>query len=290
MVDKSSTGLRGMINKSLVQLLSYPTARYNVLVTTQTINLSIPPESRKSGSMLNLLWKLIREQGVLRLYDGLPLKLLMGVVTSETYKRVESLKSKLSSSKEKPSLVHTIVSKILLGTAVMAFFYPLDVLQTVASANVSENPPSLKETATKIYENRGISGFFTGFGSSIIGIFVYRASFFGFYDTLRSLIPNEDSSAKWLLAQGVTILAGLVAYPINTIRNRMIIQAVDEKPQYENIVGGLVKIIKEEGFTAPFAGAGVRILLGILTSSLPALYGSLKQGNPRQEQKNGTSA
>ena len=39
----------------------------------------------------------------------------------------------------------------------------------------------------KIYKSDGLAGLYQGFAASIAGIIVYRAAFFGGYDTLKSV-------------------------------------------------------------------------------------------------------
>merc|ERR1712222_12149 len=59
---------------------------------------------------------------------------------------------------------------------------------------------------------------------SAVGIFIYRGMYFGLFDTLKPLlIGGKDSSvaASFLLGWAVTVTAGLMSYPIDTIRRRM---------------------------------------------------------------------
>ncbi|KAN0031074.1 hypothetical protein ACTA71_004046 [Dictyostelium dimigraforme] len=62
------------------------------------------------------------------------------------------------------------------------------------------------------------------------GIFVYRAAFFGGYDTAKGILLGEKNkkssfSASWGIAQVVTTIAGVVSYPFDTVRRRMMMQA-----------------------------------------------------------------
>ena len=54
---------------------------------------------------------------------------------------------------------------------------------------------------------------------SCIGIIVYCACYFGFYDTLKPIVLRENAGVilSFMLGYVVTISAGLVSYPIDTI-------------------------------------------------------------------------
>lgn len=58
---------------------------------------------------------------------------------------------------------------------------------------------------------------------SCVGIFVYRGFYFGLYDTLKPMFLGPDAGflLSFCLGYGVTVTAGLMSYPIDTIRRRM---------------------------------------------------------------------
>lgn len=53
------------------------------------------------------------------------------------------------------------------------------------------------------------------------GIIIYRAAYFGFYDTARDMLPDPKSTPiviSWAIAQAVTTVSGIVSYPFDTVR------------------------------------------------------------------------
>lgn len=60
------------------------------------------------------------------------------------------------------------------------------------------------------------------------GIIVYRGAYFGLYDTAKGVLFTDvrraSFVAKWAVAQAVTILAGLISYPFDTVRRRLMMQ------------------------------------------------------------------
>ena len=60
------------------------------------------------------------------------------------------------------------------------------------------------------------------------GIIVYRGAYFGLYDTAKGVLFKDEKRAsflaKWAVAQAVTILAGVISYPFDTVRRRLMMQ------------------------------------------------------------------
>lgn len=68
-------------------------------------------------------------------------------------------------------------------------------------------------------------GLYQGFGVSVGGIIVYRGLYFGCYDAGKALLFKDEKNTsifiKFSYAMRVTVVAGLAAYPLDTVRRRM---------------------------------------------------------------------
>lgn len=57
---------------------------------------------------------------------------------------------------------------------------------------------------------------------------MYRAAFFGGFDTLKAVLIKDPKNASfwqsWAVAQVVTTLAGIISYPFDTVRRRLMMQ------------------------------------------------------------------
>merc|ERR1719318_1801184 len=73
---------------------------------------------------------------------------------------------------------------------------------TVACTLVSTTPSSLSSKEERLE-----------------GIFIYRGMYFGLYDTLKPLLLGADAGVgiSFLLGWAVTVTAGLMSYPIDTV-------------------------------------------------------------------------
>ena len=91
----------------------------------------------------------------------------------------------------------------------------------------------LVDVYVKTLKSDGIQGLYRGFVISAVGIFIYRGMYFGLYDSLKPILLGENANVflSFILGWGVTVTAGLMSYPIDTIREDLI--------SIENILRGI---------------------------------------------------
>merc|ERR1712243_283382 len=123
---------------------------------------------------------------------------------------------------------------------------------------------SLMFVYVKTLKSDGIQGLYRGFVISAVGIFIYRGMYFGLYDTLKPLILGEDAGVtlSFLLGWGVTVTAGLMSYPIDTVRRRMMMTS-GGGVKYKGSLDCFMQVLKNEGFMSLMKGAGANILRGV---------------------------
>nr|XP_042141254.1 ADP/ATP translocase 2-like [Peromyscus maniculatus bairdii] len=112
----------------------------------------------------------------------------------------------------------------------LCFVYRLDFARTrlaadVGKAGAEREFKGLGDCLVKIYNSDGIRGLYQGFNVSVQGIIIYRAVYFGIYDTAKGMLPdpkNTHSFIIWMIAQSVTAFAGLTSYPFDTVRRHRV--------------------------------------------------------------------
>jgi solute carrier family 25 (adenine nucleotide translocator) protein 4/5/6/31 len=167
-----------------------------------------------------------------------------------------------------------ILSGGVAGSLSLTFVYSLDYART-RLANDMKSAKKGGEKATrefnglidvyaKTLKSDGIAGLYRGFVISCVGIFIYRGLYFGLYDTLKPILlgPNSGLLLNFALGYCVTVSAGLMSYPIDTIRRRMMMTS-GQAVKYNGSIDCFVKIMKSEGFMSMMKGAGANILRGI---------------------------
>lgn len=165
------------------------------------------------------------------------------------------------------------------GATSLLFVYPLDFARTrLATDNKKKGGErefsGLVDCLTKIFRSDGLLGLYRGFVVSVIGIIAYRAAYFGGYDTLKSVVLKKDTNIliKWFFAQIITAIAGMIAYPLDTVRRRMMLQSGKAEKKYKNTLDCFAKIFKEEKLGGFFKGAGSNILRGAGGALVLVLY------------------
>merc|ERR1712018_6555 len=130
----------------------------------------------------------------------------------------------------------------------------------------------------KTLKSDGIQGLYRGFTISCVGIFIYRGMYFGLYDSLKPILLGENASvvASFLLGWAVTITAGLMSYPIDTIRRRMMMTS-GAAVKYKNSLDCGVQIMKNEGMMSMMKGAGANILRGVAGAGVLAGFDKFKE-------------
>nr|XP_022315856.1 ADP,ATP carrier protein 3, mitochondrial-like [Crassostrea virginica] len=160
----------------------------------------------------------------------------------------------------------------LAGAMSLCFVYSLDYCRTRLANDAKSAGKGggerqfngMVDVYRKTIASDGLVGLYRGFVISCVGIIVYRGCYFGFYDTLRPILLGDNASVLLSFALGyvVTISAGLVSYPIDTIRRRMMMTS-GEAVKYKGSVDCAMVIIKNEGFMSLMKGAGANILRGV---------------------------
>lgn len=88
------------------------------------------------------------------------------------------------------------------------FMYLSSLAADVGKSGGEREFKGLGDCLSKIFKSDGIGGMYRGFGVSVQGIIIYRAAYFGFYDTARGMLPNPKTTpwyVSWAIAQ-VSIL------------------------------------------------------------------------------------
>jgi len=167
-----------------------------------------------------------------------------------------------------PNLAHAVSAGGAAGATSLAFVYPLDFARTRLAVDVGTGANrefnGTVDTIMKTAKSNGMfkkGGVYNGFWISCGGIIVYRGLYFGLYDFSRLYTP-DNLALKFCIGYTVTTIAGLAAYPVDTVRRRMMMNSGGATLKYKNAMSAFAVIAKEEGTAAFFKGAGSNVLRG----------------------------
>uniref|UniRef100_A0A8C9RRI8 ADP/ATP translocase n=1 Tax=Scleropages formosus TaxID=113540 RepID=A0A8C9RRI8_SCLFO len=162
-----------------------------------------------------------------------------------------------------------------------------NVIRTRLAADVGKGGHEREFTGlgnclVKIFRSDGLKGLYQGFNVSVQGIIIYRAAYFGIYDTAKGMLPDPKNThivISWMIAQTVTAVAGLTSYPFDTVRRRMMMQSGRKGADimYSGTIDCWRKIARDEGTKAFFKGAWSNVLRGMGGAFVLVLYDELKK-------------
>ena len=136
----------------------------------------------------------------------------------------------------------------------------------------------LVDVYAKTLASDGFGGLYRGFVVSCVNLFVYRGLYFGLYDSLKPVLLSPDAglTLSFLLGYAVTVTSGIVTYPLDTIRRRMMMTC-GTGVKYEGSIDCGLRIWKNEGFLSLMKGAGANILRGVSGAGVLAGFDAFKK-------------
>lgn len=277
-------GIAGGVAKSIVA----PFERVKLLLQLQNASNQFTTDTQYKG-IVNCLSRVYKQQGLSSLWRGNATNLFryfstqtLNVVFQDTYRKW------FLNGIAKDDFWRFFLGNLACGGAAGAtsliLVYPLDFARTRLAVDVGVGKnrmyTGLGNCVKSIYKLDGLKGLYRGMGMSLGGVVVYRAAFFGGYDTLKAFaIPDANTAPvwqKWALAQAVTIGATMMAYPFDTVSRRMMMQSGRSDVLYKSTLHCWGKILKEEGPMAFFKGGGINVVLATSGPIVLILYNELK--------------
>jgi len=123
------------------------------------------------------------------------------------------------------------------GAIGLSIVYPLDFVRTRLAADIGKSEgerqfKGMTDCFSKIFKNDGFVGLYRGFQISVIGIFIYRAFYFGGYDSGKRWVFGNDAEqakaskiARFFFAQFIVTTSETISFPLDTIRRRLMMQS-----------------------------------------------------------------
>lgn len=284
--------LAGGISAAISKTAVAPIERVKLILQVQAASKQISTGNEYKG-IIDCLVRIPKEQGFLAFWRGNLANVIryfptqaLNFAFKDVYKQVF-----LGGVDQKTQFWRYFMGNLASGGAAgatsLCFVYPLDYARTRLGADVGRTAGTreyngLVDCIKKTVKSDGIIGLYRGFNVSVQGIIIYRAAYFGCYDTIRGSMPDPKKSPfilNFAIAQVVTVCSGIVSYPFDTVRRRMMMQSGRAKADimYKNTLDCWVKIFKNEGGRAFFKGALSNIFRGTGGALVLVLYDEMKK-------------
>merc|ERR1711998_470293 len=265
--------LAGGISAAVSKTCVAPIERVKLLLQVQYANPNIPKEQQYNG-IGDCFTRCVKEQGFFSLWRGNLANVIRYFPTQAlNFACKDTYKKWLCPFNPKTEPVKFFMGNMASGGAAgatsLCVVYPLDFARTRLAADVGDAEGKrefngLVDCLKKIAQKDGVSGLYQGFGISVIGIIFYRASYFGLFDTGKMLILGEKPSllATFALGQIVTVSAGIISYPLDTVRRRLMMTSGSKEKLYNGTMDCSAKIYQNEGGKAFFKGCLSNVIRG----------------------------
>lgn len=272
MTDFLIGGVSAAVSKTAVA----PIERVKLLLQVQDANKNIAPENRYNG-IGDCFSRVMKEQGFSAFWRGNLANVVRYFPTQALNFACKDFYKKTLcpyNPKTQPGMffIGNCASGGAAGATSLTFVYPLDFARTRLAADVGSGGDreftGLIDCLKKTAQRDGPNGLYRGFGISVIGIIAYRASYFGMFDTGKVLlfedIKKANFFAMWGFAQFVTVGAGIVSYPLDTVRRRLMMTSgkTGADKMYDGTMDCFRKIYRDEGGRAFFKGCLSNVIRG----------------------------
>jgi len=281
--DFLAGGIAAAISKTAVA----PIERVKLLLQVQAASKQIAADQQYKG-MVDCFVRIPKEQGFLAYWRGNLANVIryfptqaLNFAFKDKYKQI-FLGGVDKNTQFWRFFAGNLASGGAAGATSLCFVYPLDFARTRLGADVGKSGKreftGLGDCLVKIFKADGITGLYRGFAVSVQGIIIYRAAFFGLYDTAKGMTGKTNIFVSWMIAQCVTTVSGIISYPFDTVRRRLMMQSGRKGGElmYKGTLDCWKKIAKNEGGGAFFKGAFSNVLRGTGGALVLVMYDEIQ--------------
>merc|ERR1712142_262515 len=193
--DFVAGGISAAVSKTAVA----PIERVKLLLQVQAVSKQISKDMQYKG-MVDCFVRIPKEQGFMAFWRGNLANVIRYFPTQAlNFAFKDKYKDMFLKGVDKKTqfwrfFAGNLASGGAAGATSLCFVYPLDFARTRLAADVGKAGAGrefngLGDCLVKIFKSDGVKGLYQGFNVSAQGIIIYRAAYFGFYDTAKGMLP-----------------------------------------------------------------------------------------------------
>uniref|UniRef100_A0A5B7BBQ3 ADP/ATP translocase n=1 Tax=Davidia involucrata TaxID=16924 RepID=A0A5B7BBQ3_DAVIN len=284
--------MAGAVMGGVVHTIVAPIERAKLLLQTQESNIAIVAGAhRRFKGMYDCIVRTVKEEGILSLWRGngsSVLRYYPSVALNFSFKDLYRTILRSGNTQEgrfMSGAPANFIAGAAAGCTTLIIIYPLDIAHTRLAADLGRTEArqfrGICHFLSTIRKKDGIKGIYRGLPASLQGMVVHRSLYFGGFDTIKEMMSEESKPElplwkRWVVAQAVTTSAGLLSYPLDTVRRRMMMQSGLEQPMYRNTVDCWRRIYRTEGVASFYRGTLSNMFRGTGAAAILVLYDEVK--------------
>lgn len=269
--------MAGAFSGAFAKTAVAPIERVKLLMQLQS---SLNSTSYMNKSTIETMFTIYREQGYLAFWRGnLPNVIHQGGSSALNFMFMDYYKALAGNS-----VYSSFMSAGMAGGTATTILYPIQYLRTrlaadIGSAGTRLYPNGMRDVLASTVRIDGIRGLYQGYGIALGGIFLYRSLHMGGYDAIKSHMFEPDSmtwAGRFGAAQFVSLAAGTLCYPIDSVRRRLMMQAGASEKKYRHGAHAFRLIWSQEGIRGFYRGIAPNLVRSVGAALLLVSYDALQ--------------
>ena len=265
-----------------------PIERVKLLLQNQNELLKQGRMDRRYGGVADCVSRTLRNEGLLAFWRGnlaSVIRYFPQQALNFAFKdQIQRVFRPSKGARHSERFAKNILSGGCAGSLSLLFVQSIDYTRTRLAMDAAKNADGTRQfngiidVYVKTLQSDGVRGLYRGFVISCATIFVYRGLYFGLYDSLKPMLLQENASMAhtFLLGWGVTICSGLAAYPLDSVKRRMMMTS-GEKVKYAGSMDCFRQVVGAEGARSLYRGAGVNVVRGVAGAGVLSGFEKLKK-------------
>ncbi|KAF2887185.1 hypothetical protein ILUMI_18988 [Ignelater luminosus] len=290
------------ITSSIAKTITAPMDRIKLILQNQDSALQVIKGERvKYKGILDCFLRFPKEQGLWSFWRGNGTNILryfptqaLNFAFNDFYKKI--FQKVIGDDTPSKSVLIRFLAGGLAGTCATSLMFPLEFCQTRIAVDIGASCSKekkgkivkrefqgLRDCIRKVKKVDGMRGLYCGYPVAVLGISLYRALYFGLFDSFKHLWPKEDMNKQpvklpmflgLVLAQSVTCISGICTYPLDTVARRLMLDSGRPKELrlFSSSWGAFKTLYKAEGFFTFYRGAMTNCVRGMSGALVLVFY------------------
>lgn len=278
--------IKASISASIGKTTIAPIERVKLLLQLQDASSQITQQNRFTG-IRDCFRRVYKEQGLLSFWRGNFANVMRYFPTQAmSFTIKDFVKRSIGTVDPNINFKNFLLINIFAGGAAggitTALMYPMDFIRTRMATDIGKSATdrefiTFRDCANKIYQAEGVRGFFRGLSVALPNFIIYRALYFGLYDSSKHFFKDAGILVKFGIAQSINCFLGVLVYPLDTIRRRMMMQTGRKDVMYAGVFDCTRKIYLKEGMNGFFKGGLTNVYRSVGGALVLVIYDKLKE-------------